>query len=300
LHPSAKITKITDQPYPVTRRPEKIGYSLDMDTQPETQSVDLQGPLLGPDDPPTFEILNPDGRAQVLLICDHASRVVPQALDHLGLPHHEFERHIAYDIGAASVTRLLSQTLDATAVLAGFSRLVIDLNRPPGHPQSIPPVSDGTLVPANQNLPEAELDLRVRTFFDPYHEAVGHRMAHLWSRGPAPVLFSVHSFTPHFGTEARPWDVGILWKHDPRLAVPLMEKLAARGLMVGDNEPYSGLDIAYSIDAHAGAAGLASCVIEIRQDLVGDQAGIERWAQILTEDLGETLKNTDLYESRDY
>ncbi len=271
-----------------------------MTAQTDPRSTVSPAPLLGPDDPPTFEILNPDGKAQLLLICDHASRIVPGSMDKLGLPEAEFERHIAYDIGAAAVTRSLAESLDAIAVLAGYSRLVIDVNRPPGHPQSVPPVSDGTHVPANQDLSEAELNHRVETLFNPYHEAVGQQMAHLWSRGPAPVLFSVHSFTPHFGTEDRPWEVGILWKHDPRLAVPLMDRLSARGLTVGDNQPYSALDMAYTIDSHAGAAGLASCVIEIRQDLISDPAGIETWARLLHEDLSDLLQNTSLYEVRDY
>ena len=264
------------------------------------QFPDANGGLLGLHDPSPFEVINPDGQSQMLLICDHASRTVPRSLDNLNLPPEVYERHIAYDIGAEQLTRQLSRSLDARAVLAGFSRLVIDVNRPPGHPQSIPHLSDGTHVPANKALSEADADLRISALFDPYHEAIGHSMAHLWNRGPAPVLFSVHSFTPHFEEQARPWDVGILWKHDPRLPVPLMEKLSARGLIVGDNKPYSALDVAYTIDAHAGAAGLTTCVIEIRQDLVADPAGIEQWTEILTEDLREILKDTNLYEAREY
>lgn len=256
--------------------------------------------LLSSDDPAPFEIINADGTSQILLVCDHASQKVPLKLADLGLPAEEFERHIAYDIGAEAITRLLSEGLDARAVLAGYSRLVLDLNRPPGHPQAIPEVSDGTRVPANQDLGENKVDQRIQALFDPYHEAIGHSMAHLWKRGPAPVLFSVHSFTPHFEDQERPWDVGILWKRDPRLAVPLMERLRARGLTVGDNEPYSALEMAYTIDAHAGAAGLATCVIEIRQDQVSDQSGIDHWAQILKEDLASISKDPNLFEAREY
>ena len=256
--------------------------------------------FLGSDDPAPFEVLNPDGGSQMLLTCDHASRLVPQSLDQLGLPPEQFDRHIAYDIGAEALTRILSNTLDARAIFAGYSRLVIDVNRPPGHPQSVPSVSDGTEIPANQNLHEDDLDRRICALFDPYHEAIDNSMAHLWSRGPAPVLFSVHSFTPHFENYQRPWDVGILWKHDPRLPEPLMEKLEGRGFCVGNNEPYSALEMAYTIDSHAGASGLTNCVIEIRQDLVSDQAGVERWAENLTEDLSDILKDTNLYEAREY
>lgn len=262
---------------------------------------DPVGPLLSESDPPPFEVINSEGSSSLLLACDHASRRVPSCLGDLGLSDSEFDRHIAYDIGAEAVTRNLSKSLDACAVLAGYSRLVIDLNRPPGHPQSIPEVSDKTLIPANISLSELQINQRIEALFDPYHEALGHSVAHLWNRGPAPVLFSVHSFTPSFQLQVRPWDVGILWKHDPRLAVPLMERLTAMGLNVGDNEPYSALEMAYTIDIHAAAAGLASCVIEIRQDHVADAQGIARWSSILHEVLSEILDNNDdLFEARVY
>jgi len=269
-------------------------------TNQTLNSTNTDHSLLGPNDPAPFEIINRDGKAQMLLVCDHASRSVPEKLSDLGLAKSEYDRHIAYDIGAEAVTRILSAKLDAPAVLAGYSRLVLDVNRPPGHPGSIPEISDQTVIPANQNLSEADKDRRIAELHDPYHEAVGHTMAHIWNRGPAPALFSVHSFTPNFGNEDRPWDVAVLWKRDPRIAVPIMELFQARGMNVGDNVPYSALDVAYTIDAHAGAAGLATCVLEIRQDQVADDDGIARWAQILTEDLGKIMTNDGLYEPKEY
>jgi len=270
-----------------------------MNTQSNPLPLQLP-PLLGPDDPPPFEVINRDGVAQLLLVCDHASREVPGRLGDLGLPPAEFERHIAYDIGAAAVTRLLSRNLDAPAVLAGYSRLVLDVNRPVGHPGSIPEISDQTVIPANRQLSEAEKEQRMRALHTPYHEAVSQTMAHVWSRGPAPALFSVHSFTPNFGDEERPWDVAILWKRDPRIAVPMMEMFRQRGLNVGDNVPYSALDVAYTIDVHAEVAGLATCVLEIRQDQIADAAGIDRWANILTEDLGRIMQMDGLHESKEF
>jgi len=266
------------------------------DTEPDRTSQ----PLLRPHETPPYEIINADSSNDMLLVCDHASRKVPESLHDLGLPTFEFDRHIAYDIGTEKVTRNLSRALDCTAVLARFSRLVLDVNRPPGHPESIPEVSDGTEVPANLGLSEAEKDQRVESLHDPYHDAIGHALAHIWNRGRPPALFSVHSFTPLFGGTIRPWDVGVLWKHDPRLAVPLMEKLRAHGLNVGDNEPYSGLDLAYTIDVHGGAAGLANCVIEINQDQVFTEAGIERWSAILIESLGEIISDERLYRVEKY
>jgi predicted N-formylglutamate amidohydrolase len=136
--------------------------------------------------------------------------------------------------------------------------------------------------------------------FDPYHQVIADSIANLWRRGSAPVLFSIHSFTPHFENQKRPWDVGVLWKNDSRLSEPLIEKLIDRGFCVGNNKPYSALDLAYTIDTHAGAVGLTNCAIEIRQDLISDQLGVERWAKILTEDLSDILIDATLYQVHNY
>jgi len=257
-------------------------------------------PLIGPDDPPVFEIVNDDGSQALQLVSDHASRAVPAGLGDLGLEDAHFDRHIAYDIGAADITRLLAVEIDAPAVLAGYSRLVIDVNRPPGHPQSIPEISDETVIPGNQGLNEADQALRVAALFEPYHDAIHESLAHLWRRGTPPALFSIHSFCPVYGEEDRPWDVGVLWNRDPRIALPLIEKLAAKGLNVGDNLPYSGRDLAYTLNLHGGAAGLANCVVEINQDQVRDRDGIERWAGILTDVIGEILLLDGLHRVREY
>lgn len=258
------------------------------------------GPLIGPGDPPAFETVNADGRAALQLVSDHASRTVPERLGTLGLDSADFDRHIAYDIGAADVTRLLAAALDAQAILAGYSRLVIDVNRPPGHPQSIPEISDETAIPGNRALPEAEQALRVTALFEPYHDAIHQALAHLWRRGAPPALFSIHSFCPAYGGEERPWDVGVLWNRDPRIAKPLIEKLAKRGLRVGDNLPYSGRELAYTLNLHGGAAGLANCVVEINQDQLRDREGIRRWAGILAGVMAEILKLDGLLEVREY
>ncbi|MBL6958601.1 MAG: N-formylglutamate amidohydrolase [Rhodospirillales bacterium] len=252
--------------------------------------------LIGANDPPPYEVINEDGSAPLLLICDHASRAVPKVLGSLGLTADAFDKHIAYDIGAADVTRLLAEKLDACAILSGYSRLLIDINRQTGDPQSIPEASDGITIAGNQNLSEADLVARAETFHEPYHHAITNALAHLWRRGPAPALFSIHSFTPSFGGEDRLWDIGVLWNRDPRMAVPLIEKLRAHpDLHVGDNEPYSGREIAYSIDLHAGAGGLPNCAVEIRQDHVETPAETERWADLLAEALGEIMAMDSLH-----
>ena len=254
-------------------------------------------PLLGPDDPPVYEFLNAAGTAPLLLLCDHASRVVPHSLANLGLNAAALERHIAWDIGAAEVTRLLSQRLDAPAILAGFSRLVIDLNRHPGHPQSIPEISDGTIVPGNVGLGEAGKTERIESLFWPYHRAITDIIARRWRIDGPPVLFSVHSFTPRMNGSVRPWDVSVLWKRDPRLAHPILEALQAEsGLTVGDNEPYSGQDVAYTVDLHGTAAGLPAMGLEIRQDRVRTKDEAARWARILGDALADILARDDLFK----
>ena len=269
-----------------------IGYSSLMHGQTSPGSV-LS--LLGDDDPPSFEVINRDGKTPLLLVCDHASQEVPKVLDKLGMSDDALERHIAYDIGAAEVSRRLSAILDAPCVLAGYSRLLIDLNRPPGHPQSIMEASDNTEIPGNFTLSDDAKRQRIRELFEPYHDAVNRALARIWENGAAPALFSVHSFSPGFGDQPRPWDIGVLWNHDPRIAVPLMEILESQGLNVGNNEPYSGHDLAYTIDMHAGAAGLPSCVVEINQNQVRNESGIKCWSNYLGEAIAEILKQPGLH-----
>jgi predicted N-formylglutamate amidohydrolase len=255
--------------------------------------------LIGENDPPAFTVLNPEGKASMLLVCDHAAPAMPQQMDHLGLDESTLDKHIAWDIGAAEVTRRLSQKLDAAAVLAGYSRLLIDLNRQPGDPGSIPEISDATTVPGNVSLSESAQLERVESFFWPYHHALANTLAHLWRRGPAPALFSIHSFTPSLAGKDRYWDIGVLWNRDPRLAVPLLDKLKQAdggGYHVGDNEPYSGREIAYTIDLHAGAAGLANCAVEIRQDLIETAAGAEHWAGVMADAFAEILAQPNLHK----
>ena len=249
--------------------------------------------LLGKDDPPPFEMFNLSGVTPLLLVCDHASQLVPAALCGLDLETDIFDLHIAYDIGAGEVSRNLSANLDAPLVLAGYSRLLIDLNRPPDHPESILTASDDIPVPGNKNLDDNAKRHRVRDLFEPYHDAVNRALANISGAGKTPALLSVHSFSPDFGGHPRPWDIGILWNRDPRIASPLMELLNGKGLNVGNNEPYSGHDLAYTIDRHGRAAELPSCAVEINQNQLRDENGIKRWSNVLAEALTETLKRLD-------
>jgi predicted N-formylglutamate amidohydrolase len=253
--------------------------------------------LIGPDDPPPFEAFNAEATTPILLVCDHASLAIPAAMNNLGLDENALGRHIAYDIGAAALTRLLAERLDAPAVLAGYSRLLLDCNRQPGDPQSIVEASDGTVIPGNRDLTLAEREARAQCFHWPYHHAVDKAFARLRLIGPEPLLVSVHTFTPSLGGKDRFWDLGVLWNRDPRIAVPLIDLLRQHeGLNVGDNEPYSGKEIAYTINLHAGAAGLANAAVEIRQDHCETREELMRWADILGDALERILTMDNLHK----
>ena len=259
--------------------------------------------LLGPGDPPPFTLFNPAGQAPVVLVCDHASNAIPAALGQLGLGPAELAQHIAWDIGAAQVTRLLATRLDAPAVLGGYSRLVVDCNRAPGDPTSIAEVSDGIVIPGNQDVDDALADARLNAVFWPYHHAITQALAHRWrhGQGQAPALIAIHSFTPTMNGFERPWQLGVLWNRDPRLAEPLIVQFQANpALCVGDNEPYSGRDVGFTMNTHGGAAGLPHVEVEIRQDLIADEQGCECWAAVVGETLAAVLRDQTLFQVQHY
>ncbi len=249
---------------------------------------------------PAFSVVRPKATRPVLLVCDHASSAVPHGLGDLGLPRHEVERHIGWDIGAAEVTRALAENLGATAVLSGVSRLVVDCNRSLDDPTLIPAVSDGVSVPGNQSVAARERDARIEAWFQPYHAAIGRELARLESPNRAATLISIHSFTPHMNGSARPWPVGVLWNRDPRLAVPVIEALRSRGHHVGDNEPYSGRTGAHTVDTHAAGHGRPHVTLEIRQDLIADTSGARRWANLIAEVLHPILQQEATVAWRKY
>lgn len=258
--------------------------------------------LVGPDDPPPVTVYNPDGRAPVLLLCDHASRAMPAALGTLGLDEAALSRHIAYDIGAADVARHLSDALDAPLILSGYSRLIIDINRPLDDPTSIPVISDGVVVSGNRTLDADDVTRRAEEIFEPYHRTVRDRLDGYRERGIAPAVISIHSCTPVMHGIERPWHIGVLWDRDPRIPVPLMERLAHNpDLCVGDNEPYSGRNgNGYTIETHATPRGLPNVLIEVRQDLIDTRQGCRVWAALLAEPLAAILADTDLYSVERY
>jgi len=248
-------------------------------------------------DVPAIEVFNAAGQAPVLLICDHAGRRIPGWLGHMGLPEAELARHIGWDIGAAAVTYELARLLDAPAVFNHVSRLVIDPNRKPGDPSSIPALSDGTLVPANQDVTADEQRRRLALSFVPYHRAIAREIAGLRRRMGVPAIVSVHSFTPMMRRIWRPWQAAVLWDQDGRLALPVIDALRADvELRIGDNEPYSGrYPVGYSVPFHAVRRGLPHVTFEIRQDQIETANGARRWAARLFEALRGLLADRKLY-----
>jgi predicted N-formylglutamate amidohydrolase len=245
----------------------------------------------------TVETFNVEGGAPLLVLCDHAGRWMPPELQELGLPERELARHIGWDIGSADLARRLARLLDAPAVLCHVSRLVIDPNRKPGDPSSIPRVSDGTFVPGNQDLTREQVRWRLRRFFIPYHRAAARQIARLRRRHGVPVIVSVHSFTPRLAGTWRPWDVAVLWDTDARLAAPVLDALRRdRDLRVGDNEPYSGrFPVGYTIPFHATRPRLPHVTFEVRQDLIDTRETAEAWAARVAGVLREPLSDRKLY-----
>ncbi|MET0745801.1 MAG: N-formylglutamate amidohydrolase [Microvirga sp.] len=241
------------------------------------------------------EILPGSLSSGLLILCDHASNAVPAELGDLGLPETEFSRHIAYDIGAADVTRSLARRLGAPAILTRFSRLVIDPNRGRDDPTLVMRLSDGAVVPGNARLSDADIQARVERFYDPYDSAVAAAIDAALAAGVPPAIVTIHSFTPIWRGWPRPWHVGILWDADDRYARPLLAGLGAEdGLVVGDNEPYDGALAGDTIDRHATRRGLANALIEIRQDLIATKVGAEDWAERFARLLAPLAARQDL------
>jgi predicted N-formylglutamate amidohydrolase len=245
--------------------------------------------LLGEGDPAPLVEENPFGPSPFLLTSDHFGRAIPRKLGDLGLPASELTRHIAWDIGIAGVARALSKQLDAHLIAQAYSRLVIDCNRPLDAPGSIPRISEATIIPGNEGLTREAAESRRRQVFDPYHRRIADVIDRRLREGMPTVLVSLHSFTPVYAGIKRPWHVGTLYHRDSRLPPLLLKALRAQGdLVVGDNEPYAVSDETdYTIPVHGEARGLMNTGIEIRQDLISEQAGEAEWAERLAAILGE-------------
>ncbi len=232
---------------------------------------------------PAFEHYRPliSGDSDLIFLCDHAANALPARYGNLGLDAAVFATHIAYDIGAAEVCRTLATDYGAPAILARYSRLLIDLNRGADDPTLVLKLSDGRIVPGNRNVGPEEIEDRLARYHRPYHEAVAAEVAAERAKGRVPVLVSLHSFTPAWKGFARPWQLGVLWNRDDRLARPLMTALREAGFAVGDNEPYSGALENDCLWRHGTMNGLPHVLIEIRQDLLSTAQAAHGFARRL-------------------
>ncbi len=232
------------------------------------------------------------GNCPLLLLCDHASNALPEG--GLGLDPGLLATHIAYDIGAAAVTRALAAAYGAPAFLGVWSRLLIDLNRGADDPTLVMKLSDGSIIPGNRDADAAEVARRIAAWHAPYHAAI---VAELDRMGPAAMVVSMHSFTPAWKGRPRPWDVGVLYDRDIRLSAPLMKRLAEAGFTVGDNEPYTGALEGDTLYRHGTLRGLPHVLIEMRQDLIDSDAAAQAFALRLKPILDAALSDVALRRS---
>lgn len=251
--------------------------------------------LLSDNDPPAFEVINPDGTAPVVFVSDHDSNAVPAILGDLGLPPEELDRHIGYDIGIARIARRLAARFDAPLVASGYSRLVCDVNRVPFAAASIPEISDGTPVSANQGLRAEDRQARYDALFHPYHGAIAALLDRRAEQGSHPLFVGLHSFTPVLvsAPAERPWEIGFLWAGDAATSARAMEifRRLFPDVCVGANQPYSGSSPqGYTMDVHADQRGLDNLCLEFRQDLIADDAGGDLWADRFGDALAELLR----------
>ena len=253
--------------------------------------MDAKQPLLADDELPACTLVNDQGAGHLFLACDHASRRIPRALGTLGLSEPELSQHIAWDIGAEAVARRVSALVDAPLILQNWSRLVIDCNRPPQVADSVPAKSGGIEIPGNIGIDDAERSRRRRAIFDPYQSRLRYALNQRAAARRLTVLVAIHSFTPNYLGFERPWQCGLMYHRDTRFAQALLPLLRAEpGLVVGDNEPYAMTDTSdYTLPVHGEGRRILHVGIEMRQDLITEEAGQIEWAERLARLLPEAL-----------
>jgi predicted N-formylglutamate amidohydrolase len=246
-----------------------------------------------------FEVVGGDAASGLLILCDHATNRVPPEFHDLGLPGSELARHIAYDIGAAAVSRNLAKLFGCPAVLSRFSRLLIDPNRGEDDPTLVMRIADGALVPGNARIGRTDIQQRIERFYRPYDAAIRETLARMEATSLPPVVLSMHSYTPIMKGKPRPWHATVIWDFDPRLNLALLGVLEHEGdLIVAENEPYHGGYRGDTLDRHVIPAGIAHALVEIRQDLITDADGAKSWGERLHRLLRPLLADPMLRERR--
>ncbi|RWB69692.1 N-formylglutamate amidohydrolase [Mesorhizobium sp.] len=239
--------------------------------------------------PAATEIIESVSANEIVLICEHASNYIPAEYSMLGLNKTDVQRHIAWDVGAAELTRRLAARLGATAFLGTYSRLLIDLNRPVGSAESIPRRSENTTIPGNRNLPPDEIARREEMIFGPFHAAVRSHLDSRRAEGLSTKLVTIHSFTPVYLGVSRPWHVGVLFGRAEQFAEKVLNGLRVeRSLNAAMNQPYVvSRESDYAIPIHGDDRGIDAVLLEIRNDLISTSAGAESWAARLGTVLSE-------------
>ncbi len=232
-------------------------------------------------------VINKDGNSPILLVCEHACRHIPIRLNGLGLCEEDRRSHIAYDIGAESVSRQMSELLDAPAVLQRYSRLVYDCNRPPESPGAIPSMTGGVSVPGNQNLAGEDRQQRIDEIYHPFHRELSDLIVTRNGIGLPSVIVTIHSFTKWFNGSERQMDFGVLHGEDARLADEVLAHSPA-GIITKRNEPYGpGDGVTHTMDLHGD--GRLNVMLEICNDLIADEGGQNKWAALLSQMLERAL-----------
>lgn len=240
-----------------------------------------QTPLLGINDPTVCNLVNPDSESPLLLVCEHAGQAVPEKLHDLGLSQKTLNQHIAWDIGASALCQQMAESLGCCAILQNYSRLVIDCNRPPSAEDAMPSVSDGVAIAGNRALSDAMKAERVRNIFEPFQESIKD----ILERNKIRYALSIHSFTPHFQGQSRPWDIGFLFRSDKKSSKQLAAYIQAENpdLIIGMNEPYKIDDSSdWFVPRHCEPRGIAHSLIEVRNNHLIDQSGQQKWANRLS------------------
>ncbi|MCA0431772.1 MAG: N-formylglutamate amidohydrolase [Proteobacteria bacterium] len=249
--------------------------------------------------PAPVRVINETGASPYVLLCEHASRFIPASYNGLGLDAADLSRHIAWDIGAADVATSLSKLIDAPLIMAGYSRLLIDLNRPVDCVTSIPEVSETTSIPGNHKLTSAERAKRIATYFEPFQSRVGEVIDARLRQQKRTVIVGIHSFTPVFKGFTRPWRAGILYRKSEAFGHALAEALGGAAEAVAENEPYQIDDESdYTVPVHGEARGLDAVLVEIRQDLIAEAQGASHWARQLSTALMSSLRTSSQVQDR--
>jgi predicted N-formylglutamate amidohydrolase len=232
--------------------------------------------------PPAFRVVNETGASPYVLVCEHASRFIPKSYRDLGLSDADLSRHIAWDIGAENVALQVSQKLDASLILANYSRLLVDLNRPPGSETSIPHISEMTVIPGNMDLTDAERQNRIERYFSPFQMHLSQLLDKRQRMRKPTIIIGIHSFTPVYKGFTRPWHAGILYRRSVVFGKAMVEALGGAHANVVGNQPYQIDDKSdYTVPVHGEARGLDSVLVEIRQDLIAQDVGAANWSSRL-------------------